>query len=522
MFSSRTYVDVVKPDTMKGISWQKIQDTVKEHKGKVAPVVAPTSASGAEKPEGTAQAPASATGAMAAPIISNQAEFNAWFSSLNGGPAGAQKVVNMIVHSEANDPIDDQGGSLATTNALTLLLLSNGYHLNWEHFIKTDGAGTIRFQAHADDGVGWSNSRELHTELCVLLKEVWPRMQWEGDGDNPMAFTIVRNCRSASDAWLSSLNGAAAGSSQVVNMIANSEANTPGDDKAGSPATGADVQPSQPSQDQGGHDGGETDEDNVGERVRQAVAANQAENNVLLSTLRQRVAALEMPPPPAVQLNPFQTPGTVRLQPGGRGCGRGRLFDLNQTPSTHSSAATTAIGSPGASPLLAAYEDGNLSSCVHQVEQAFQPEQQPQLGALTGGGSNSDRDIWQAAKAAPSVSGGKASATPASGKKASKHDEFTAMEHLAKAQVSYLRTVNELREKVSKLEAYPILNLLKRTLSTMGASIIEQLSHVDKRTLTVIAMGLYIAWPRVAPTARASIKSALTALLNKLLFDSKM
>ena len=38
VFSSRTYVDVVKPDTMKGVSWQTIQDTVKEHKGKVAPL----------------------------------------------------------------------------------------------------------------------------------------------------------------------------------------------------------------------------------------------------------------------------------------------------------------------------------------------------------------------------------------------------------------------------------------------------------------------------------------------------
>ena len=174
VFSSRIYVDVVKPDTMKGVSWQKIQDTVKEHKGKVAPVVTPANAGGAAKPEAPAQAPASATGAMAAPIISNQAEFNAWFSSLNGGPAGTQKVVNMIAHSEVSNPSDDQGGSLATINTLTLLLLSNGYRLSGEHFIKTDGAGTIRFQAHADDGVGWSNSRELHTELCGLLKEVWP------------------------------------------------------------------------------------------------------------------------------------------------------------------------------------------------------------------------------------------------------------------------------------------------------------------------------------------------------------
>ena len=79
--------------------------------GKVTRVVTAASAGGAEKPEATAQAPTSATGAVATPIISNQAESNAWFSSLNGGPAGTQKVVNMIVHSEANDPSDDQGGS---------------------------------------------------------------------------------------------------------------------------------------------------------------------------------------------------------------------------------------------------------------------------------------------------------------------------------------------------------------------------------------------------------------------------
>ena len=96
------------------------------------------------------------------------------------------------------------------------------------------------------------------------------------------------------------------------------------------------------------------------------------------------------------------------------------------------------------------------------------------------------------------------------------------MEHLAKAQVSYLRTVSELREKVTKLEAYPLLNMVQRNLSKLGEAITDQLSQIDKRTLTVIVMGLYIAWPRIAPTIRASIKSALVAILDKLIINSKI
>jgi hypothetical protein len=127
----------------------------------------------------------------------------------------------------------------------------------------------------------------------------------------------------------------------------------------------------------------------------------------------------------------------------------------------------------------------------------------------------------------PSYSGSNrvGSGTPATGKrdkKSSKPDEFTAMEHLAKAQVSYLRTVSELREKVTKLEAYPLLNMVQRNLSKLGEAITDQLSQIDKRTLTVIAMGLYIAWPRIAPTIRASIKSALVAILDKLIINSKI
>ena len=95
------------------------------------------------------------------------------------------------------------------------------------------------------------------------------------------------------------------------------------------------------------------------------------------------------------------------------------------------------------------------------------------------------------------------------------------MEHLAKAQVSYLRTVSELREKVTKLEEYPVLNLIRRGLSTLGEAITDQLNQIDKRTLTVIAMGLYIAWPHIAPAMRATIKSTLTAILDKLIYSSR-
>ena len=263
------------------------------------------------------------------------------------------------------------------------LLHSHGYRLSemdGQTFIKTDGAGTIRFAVHADDGAGWSNSRVLHKELCSILRGVWPNLQWKNDVDCPMGFYVIRD--RGSDQQHALINHRSLTDGAVINMIVPSETDDRGNEQGGS--TSAD--PSPPSQDQGGFDDHEPDEDDVREQVRQAVAANQAENDALLSTLRQRVEALDTPATAPSRLNPFQTPGTVRLQPGGRGPGRGMLLDLNHTPSTHSSVASTAMGPPGASPLLAAFEDGNLSSCAHQVGQAFQPEQQSQPGALTGGG----------------------------------------------------------------------------------------------------------------------------------------
>ena len=62
-------------------------------------------------------------------------------------------------------------------------------------FIKTDGAGTIRFAVHVDDGAGWSNSRVLHKELCSILRGVWPNLQWKSDGDSPMGFYVSRGRR---------------------------------------------------------------------------------------------------------------------------------------------------------------------------------------------------------------------------------------------------------------------------------------------------------------------------------------
>ena len=82
---------------------------------------------------------------------------------------------------------------------ITLLLLSHGYRISGveqDLFIKTDGAGTIRFKLHVDDGAGWSNSRTLHKELCSVLKEVWPNLKWQIDEDSPMGFSISRERRS--------------------------------------------------------------------------------------------------------------------------------------------------------------------------------------------------------------------------------------------------------------------------------------------------------------------------------------
>ena len=177
---------------------------------------------------------------------------------------------------------------------------------------------------------GWSNSHVLRKELCSILRGVWPNLKWQNGGDSPLCFFISRG-RSCDQQHRTLADHRSLTDGAVVNMIAHSAAGEPHDDQGGSLAASVDP----PSHDQGGHADSEPGEDDANERVRAAVAANQAENDQLLETLRQRVAALDAPAAAPPRLNPFQTPGTVRLQPGGRGSGRAPLLVMNQTPSTH-------------------------------------------------------------------------------------------------------------------------------------------------------------------------------------------
>jgi hypothetical protein len=171
----------------------------------------------------------------------------------------------------------------------------------------------------------------------------------------------------------------------VINMIAHRSASAPTDEQGGHDGND---EPSPPGHDEGGQEDADEEER---DQSRDAAAVNQAEYDSLVSSLHQRISDLESASASNTQRNScptpstFQTP-TVRLQRGGV-CGR--VLDLNSTPSTHSSMATTVTGSPGASPLLSAYCGGSLPACAHQAERALQSQQQRQHGALMGGGSSS-------------------------------------------------------------------------------------------------------------------------------------
>ena len=100
VFQCRAYVEAVKPETLKGVAWKTITDKVKEIKPQAAPVVdnGNGAASGAgetnaKPPPAAAPAAApAASGGAVAPIVSNQAEFNAWFQNSMGKTAGTQRV----------------------------------------------------------------------------------------------------------------------------------------------------------------------------------------------------------------------------------------------------------------------------------------------------------------------------------------------------------------------------------------------------------------------------------------------
>ena len=107
-------------------------------------------------------------------------------------------------------------------------------------------------------------------------------------------------------------------------------------------------------------------------------------------------------------------------------------------------------------------------------------------------------------------------------KKLPMDNEFSTMEHMAKAQAGYIRTVNELREKVAELEGNKLIKFIRSKLSRMLELIADLVGGVfngtDKRTLALIATLAYIAWPRVAPAIRSAIKRSPLRLLCWLLW----
>ena len=58
-------------------------------------------------------------------------------------------------------------------------------------------------------------------------------------------------------------------------------------------------------------------------------------------------------------------------------------------------------------------------------------------------------------------------------KKLPMDNEFSTMEHLAKAQAGYIRTVNELREKVPELEGNKLITFVRNKLSYLLKHIAE-------------------------------------------------
>jgi hypothetical protein len=97
---------------------------------------------------------------------------------------------------------------------------------------------------------------------------------------------------------------------------------------------------------------------------------------------------------------------------------------------------------------------------------------------------------------------------------------------MVKAQAGYIRTVNELREKVAELEGNKLIKFIRSKLSSMleliAGLVGGAFNGTDKRTLALIATLAYIAWPRVAPAIRSAIKRSLATLADKLFIQSKI
>jgi hypothetical protein len=91
VFTARKYIAICKPDSIKKISLADMKEKTKADSSDAvsSPPPAPVAAG---------------AGAAATPIISNQAEFNAWFQKSMNTTTGTRKVVNVVA------PIAEEGG----------------------------------------------------------------------------------------------------------------------------------------------------------------------------------------------------------------------------------------------------------------------------------------------------------------------------------------------------------------------------------------------------------------------------
>ena len=171
------------------------------------------------------------------------------------------------------------------------------------------------------------------------------------------------------------------------------------------------------------------------EELLDTAAATQADYDTLVSSLRQRVSELEAATASSAQRNPFQTP-TVRLQPTGRGAAcRGRALDLNTTP--HQLTAAWLRLWRGRQGLHPCYRHFAMAVSHHVRTRLSRRCRHinarcSMLGALMGGGSS-----HPPASNPHSIRVGVRKTDKS--KKLPMDNEFSTMEHLAKAQAGYIR-----------------------------------------------------------------------------------
>ena len=145
------------------------------------------------------------------------------------------------------------------------------------------------------------------------------------------------------------------------------------------------LEPSPPSQDQGGLDDSEPDEDDVREQVRQAVAANQAENDAAAQHAAPACGSAGHARDCSLATESVSDTGHGAIAAWWPWSGPRLAFGFESNALDAQQCGDNCYGLAWASPLLAAFEDGNLSSCAHQVGQAFSQNSSPSLEHSRGG-----------------------------------------------------------------------------------------------------------------------------------------